>query len=605
MKNFFLVSAMALCAQWVCAQACFKINPLKGCAPMTINITNCSSVSPQFYMYGDEGTGTATSFTFKTPGIKKVVQFVGGGGAITDTIEVEVLASTDPEFEVFLCQNNGASVQITNPGSYDVFFVDFGFSRDTILASERSFFYYPASGNQSIEIQGNYQDTAGNFGSVSCAKSRVSFKVQSNLEPLKILSISSRNDSLLLQTQNRPNLLSILQERQSDNSALDLDRNRSNSMALEGDFPRCFRLAVRDNCGSEDILGPWVCSAKLKAEPQSDWVELTWPLYAAEGFTRYNLYRDEKLVFSSTSLASNRYLDRNVRCLQRYCYRLEVLVGSVKVLSDSVCVVANSSVRPPLPRLAAASVLSDSLVEIFWQIPQNAAIARTWVGGQIQLQTTATRVQDRTARPQSKSFCYFLSLQDSCQNRSRDSAQICTIWLSSLKSGRDNALIWSTFEGFEDNFFYEVEVLDRAGNLLRNISPIRAESYTDPATAFTAKLQVYRIKAVSVEDPTQVAYSNQISIEEKHIITLPTAFTPNDDGLNDKLFPISSTTASLEMVIFNRWGERVFVSTSLDQGWDGTYQGQAAPVGVYHVQIEGRDVFGDSFKLNEKVQLIR
>ena len=53
---------------------------------------------------------------------------------------------------------------------------------------------------------------------------------------------------------------------------------------------------------------------------------------------------------------------------------------------------------------------------------------------------------------------------------------------------------------------------------------------------------------------------------------IPTAFSPNRDGRNDK-FIVRGTFASLTMVIYNRWGEKVFETTNRDEGWDGTKNG--------------------------------
>ncbi len=572
---------------------------------MTIKIENCSAITPQFYVYGDEGSGTQTTFTLTKPGKKKIIQFVGGTGAISDTIEVEVLAPINPDFDVFLCQNNGVSVQITNPGDYDVFFINYGQRRDTISSDQTSYFYYPSEGQQSVEIQGNYVDTAGNFGSVNCGKSKKNFSVQSGLSALQIQSIVSRDDSLIFQTENRPNYLSFLRERQGDGSTIDLARNQSSRLAVAGDRPRCFRLTVKDNCSDADIEGEWICSMVLEAQVQQDQVELSWPKYPVDGFVRYNLYRDGSLIFASTNVSVLRYFDKDVRCLQQYCYQIEVITAAAKVLSDSVCVVANSAVRPPAPKLVAAGVLSDSVIEIFWRVPENSAIALTLLSGNLSAQTASARIRDTTVSPQIQSYCYYLSTLDSCGNRSLDSVGVCSIFLSAVKLERDNVLTWTAFQGFDNDFSYRVQVLNTKGQLLREIDPLQSESYRDAAANFSAKSQVYRIKAMSNQEPALFVYSNALLVEEQHIIRLPTAFTPNGDGLNDQLVVFSQTAASIELSIYNRWGEKVFTSTSIDEGWDGTYRGQAAPAGVYTVQIEGKDVFGESFRITERVQLIR
>lgn len=66
----------------------------------------------------------------------------------------------------------------------------------------------------------------------------------------------------------------------------------------------------------------------------------------------------------------------------------------------------------------------------------------------------------------------------------------------------------------------------------------------------------------------------------------PNAFTPNGDGLNEK-FDIKAACElrSFQVSIYNRWGNLVFHSRSLDHDWDGTFKGREVPQGVYYYQI--------------------
>ena len=62
---------------------------------------------------------------------------------------------------------------------------------------------------------------------------------------------------------------------------------------------------------------------------------------------------------------------------------------------------------------------------------------------------------------------------------------------------------------------------------------------------------------------------------------VPSAFTPNGDGVNDVFRARGPVTGDFYMGVFNQWGEAVFVSENLALGWDGTYQGEAAQTGTY------------------------
>lgn len=66
---------------------------------------------------------------------------------------------------------------------------------------------------------------------------------------------------------------------------------------------------------------------------------------------------------------------------------------------------------------------------------------------------------------------------------------------------------------------------------------------------------------------------------------IPNAFTPNGDGRNDVFLIKGSTVASFTLYIYDRWGNLVFSTNSLDEGWDGNVNGQPAPTGVYVYSI--------------------
>jgi gliding motility-associated-like protein len=68
--------------------------------------------------------------------------------------------------------------------------------------------------------------------------------------------------------------------------------------------------------------------------------------------------------------------------------------------------------------------------------------------------------------------------------------------------------------------------------------------------------------------------------DERHVF-LPDAFTPNDDGVNDLLFLRSNSLVDMYLVIYNRWGQKMFETTEQDVGWDGTYKGEKLPPDVY------------------------
>ena len=87
---------------------------------------------------------------------------------------------------------------------------------------------------------------------------------------------------------------------------------------------------------------------------------------------------------------------------------------------------------------------------------------------------------------------------------------------------------------------------------------------------------------------------------------VPNAFTPNGDGKNDYFRPIAVGYRSLNYFrVFNRWGERVYNSKSLEVGWDGTYNNKMADIGTYYWEISFVDRYGNGGTMKGDVTLIR
>ncbi len=76
-------------------------------------------------------------------------------------------------------------------------------------------------------------------------------------------------------------------------------------------------------------------------------------------------------------------------------------------------------------------------------------------------------------------------------------------------------------------------------------------------------------------------------------IFVPTAFSPNNDGTNDKLLPVAVGLKSFDFFeVYNRWGQRVFRTTQLKVGWDGTYRGVPQNNQAFVWQVQGTDYTG-------------
>jgi gliding motility-associated-like protein len=88
-------------------------------------------------------------------------------------------------------------------------------------------------------------------------------------------------------------------------------------------------------------------------------------------------------------------------------------------------------------------------------------------------------------------------------------------------------------------------------------------------------------------------------------VFIPSAFTPNGDGLNDVFKAEGLGVRDFEMIIFSREGKLLFESRSIDNSWDGTYKGELMPPVTYLYQVKYIDAKGVSHVKKGQVTLIR
>ncbi len=107
--------------------------------------------------------------------------------------------------------------------------------------------------------------------------------------------------------------------------------------------------------------------------------------------------------------------------------------------------------------------------------------------------------------------------------------------------------------------------------------------WQDGSTEATLQVREPGVYTVSVSN---ICESKQFSLEVKDCercdVFVPTAFSPNDDGVNDFFQPFSDCElADFSMRIFDRWGALLYESSDPFKGWDGSFQSSELDVGVY------------------------
>jgi len=98
-------------------------------------------------------------------------------------------------------------------------------------------------------------------------------------------------------------------------------------------------------------------------------------------------------------------------------------------------------------------------------------------------------------------------------------------------------------------------------------------------------------------------YVSQIVISPISTIFVPSAFTPNSDGVNDRFEVKGHAIRSIDVYIFNRWGQQVYEFHTIDGYWDGYVNGELAPAGVYIYQIRAKGYDDADYRKMGRVNL--
>lgn len=86
---------------------------------------------------------------------------------------------------------------------------------------------------------------------------------------------------------------------------------------------------------------------------------------------------------------------------------------------------------------------------------------------------------------------------------------------------------------------------------------------------------------------------------------IPNIFSPNGDGQNDILLVRSRFIVSMQMIIYDRFGEKVFDTTDQNFGWDGNYNGEPVQDGVYYYHLKAGLLDGSNVEQKGNITIVR
>jgi gliding motility-associated-like protein len=88
-------------------------------------------------------------------------------------------------------------------------------------------------------------------------------------------------------------------------------------------------------------------------------------------------------------------------------------------------------------------------------------------------------------------------------------------------------------------------------------------------------------------------------------VYVPNAFSPNDDGENDIFYVYGNCISYMKLLIYNRWGERVYEGTDPKQGWNGYFKGKLQHSAVFTYYLEYELLTGEGGIKKGNISLVR
>ncbi|MGM9506344.1 gliding motility-associated C-terminal domain-containing protein [Larkinella sp. GY13] len=607
----------------------FNVSAKKGCAPMTVTVSNTTGIPDNIFLYvydykGGDPVATksgvaATTYTFTKPGKYKILQLGSVGTGSVACQEIEVLDATPPNFRAFTCSDRRVLVDIVNDAvasQYDEFIIDWGDGspRQTVQKTAISglIHTYSSQATRTINVQGNYRD-------ISCGgMTQQSVTPGGTIMQPTVSSLKTTGTTVALQIQVAANQVVVIQKKNASGTFENTTTTRTGSGSVSitnvTSHPTCFKVVSQDGCGNT-VASDEVCSIGLEVEAKDQQNAVVWTVPGSPAnFQKYTVSKNDDVFRTFTSVGTSSVTDsEGLNCNEEYCYQVTALVGTTEIISDRKCVTVRSSAIPPAFSTVQVSVNGDNRVDLrgLPPVPTSQSPSYKMIvfrrdnpgGSFVQTGEEVDRNihQDGGVQPQQQSYCYQLVYQNACGVSSEPSKMVCTIFLNSHSA---STIDWTSDSPFADEAIdrYVIEKIDDSGVVWEEVAVGLQTSYR-PANEPDSQRFRFRVKAVSKSG--SISYSNFYTFVQASRVFVPDAFTPNDDGVNDLLEVKGSTyLASIQLTVYNRWGEVVFRSESRE-GWDGKISGQAAPAGTYAYRVSTTDQNGLKTEKTGQVLLIR
>ena len=595
--------------------------------PITISVPECDGVSLACSIDFNKGDGVANTlaitdgvplnFQYTEPGTYIIeIQFGTTGGF--DQVAITILPNEAPDFNIYTCSGNRIQLEI-NSTQYADYSIDYE-SDNTIDDTSPSgmvlpFFTYPASTTQTVTVRPNYTNCSATQKTVTPVGGPF-VPPPALITELEVLG--DNNIDLALNMADN----FYYQLEQSDNNAsswaVQQQLNTEDALQRTGLDPEnnfyCYRISTTNICdGNLPVYnGNVICSADLNLAVQNDAMALTWSTDNS-GISLFSLQKNPGLPIP-VAAGNSSYTDPDVNCGTSYAYQLITEYGAgIRSLSKTVSGVAISTTKPA-PINNTSVQIDGTQASLTWFqnplfTPEEYTVFRQINNSFTQAGTSTTNTfADGSFQPDA-GICYQIQYADVCGNVSDRNNPVCPILLTGTVDAANTVrLTWPSYNGWAAGVMeYFVDKYDRTGQLVESISTSTATTHVETGGE---QIYSYRIRAVVADASLGLppSTSNLITLVKNPNLTHPTAFVPASPIEQNRIFRFFGNPAYVneyELKVFNRWGELLFETKDLEQGWDGIFNGQRMPEGTYVFIAKVIDQAGRTFEYAGTVLLLK
>jgi gliding motility-associated-like protein len=601
----------------------FTVSQKKGCAPLTITLNTPCTGSPSCDVYYIPGnlSKTLTSptdvFTYTQPGTYNL-QLVRGSGQ-TDSIQIQVFANIAPAFDIYTCGGREISVKIPDT-NYPIYMINFG---DTPPSAEEEVargvpstkYVYNSAGDKTVTVRGKNPGAADNCNFTTKTVTVLETLPAPTIDLVQVIDAAT----IKLNFDALPNIQYKLEVATNNTSTFQQLKTVYNILTdtirnlRADDNYYCFRLGAFDPCNNTTVYSSTICSANFDLQTLNNENQLRWTSGNIPGILS-SLTKTTARSGSTIPLVTSPYSDTNIECGTRYCYQLTTThTNGSQSLSLIKCDTAISNTVPPaVENINVIAGQGGALLQ--WQqvtgpTPKEFTVLKSMNGTFSQMTTTAMLQATDSEYTIEQPSCYKILYEDVCKNVSPESLEACPVLLNgTLQEDNTVSLTWTPYSGWRNGVAsYTLEKYDMQYQLIesRTVGLITDYIDTDAATDLNNQFYRYVIIANSVDGGDLKAVSNIILITKNVNLHYPTAFTPNDDELNDVFTVFGHYVKHFEMNIFNRWGELMFTTNNMDEGWNGKFKGNKMPEGAYTFVAKITDLAGRTFKRSGNLILLQ